>query len=82
MVVATEVAEFKTLPQIRPELVANATPPEIAEIVAVSAPGICSEKCSLIDYRNMSADVQHVLNQCYNFFLSFFCLLHSKVFLN
>ena len=44
MVVATEVAEFKTLPQIRPEFVANATPPEIAEIVAVSAPGICSEK--------------------------------------
>ena len=44
MVVAAEVAEFKTLPQMRSELVANATPPEIAEMVAVSAPGICSEK--------------------------------------
>jgi hypothetical protein len=44
MVVATEVAEFKTLPQRRAPLVANATPPEIAEMVAVSAPGICSEK--------------------------------------
>ena len=44
MVLAAEVAEFKTLPQRRPELVANATPPEIAEMVAVSAPGICSEK--------------------------------------
>ena len=44
MVLAAEVAEFKTLPQRRPELVANATPPVIAEMVAVSAPGICSEK--------------------------------------
>ena len=47
MVLAAEVAEFKTLPQRRPELVANATPPEIAEIVAVSAPGICSEKLQI-----------------------------------
>ena len=44
VVVGIEVAEFKTLPQMRSELVANATPPEIAEMVAVSAPGICSEK--------------------------------------
>ena len=40
---AAEAAEFKTLPQMRPELVVNATPPAIAEMVAVSAPGICSE---------------------------------------
>ena len=44
VVLATEVAEFKILPQRRPELVFNATPPVIAEMVAVSAPGICNEK--------------------------------------